>query len=150
MNPPPVAYVTTALIEMLEDATSLEVGDSGAPLDATKPYGIVDPIPGGGPDGDAANPDGTLYRIVQVTSVGATRLQAEAARDRFHSAILATNPSGFQHPIDAFTLPGNAPSTLTAAGLAVIGRSHVESGGVDYEGLLFNAHERYELWLAPA
>lgn len=148
--PVALANVTDALIAMLGTVTSKHIGDADAPTADGMPYAVVTPLPGGSSEGDIANPDGTMHRIIQITSVGATRWQAEAMRDMCHQAVLARNANGFIHPIDAYTENGATKSLATDVGLAVVGRAHDSSGGVDADGTVFNAHERYDLWVSPA
>lgn len=149
-NPVPLANVTDALIAMLQSVTGKQIGDGEAPLELSdgEPYAFVQTIPGGYHEGDASNPDTTCTAVYQVTSIGATRWQAEAMRDLAHRAILARFATAFTNPIDNY-IENEATKTLAALGWKVAGRTHDSSGGVMPEGVVFNAHERYELWVVP-
>lgn len=136
---PDAADLVTAYVEMLARVTRLQVGDAAAPGDqqATPdyPYLLVDVIPGGGSRGDLDNPDSVLDVVVQVTAVGRRRDQAHKAAVRAHQATLARTDTGWANPLGL-----RAGSELD--------REHQASGGVDREGDLFNAVERYVLTVA--
>lgn len=93
--------VTDAVIAKLETA-GLRVGDGarkdaqGNTLEVSRtvgPCAVVYPIPGGNTDGESGSPlgdpDGFAHLIYQVTYVGATREQAEGARDVGRAALMA-------------------------------------------------------------
>lgn len=150
--PPALENVTGALIAALIAVTGRAVGDATAPpqADAAAGYLIVDQIPGGYSDGDIAQPDGTTYRTYQVTAVASTRRQTEWLRDRARWAVLARDANGFTHPIDDYDLNGVTKTLATDQQLRVCDRSFDSDGGVTPEGIVFNAVERYELWVTPA
>lgn len=115
---------TAALLDGLGEL-GFPVGDGEppkGPLDL--PYLILYPIPGGSVSGPAwadASRDATF--VYQVTSVGDSREQCEKLADRVRPRMLA----------GGFTMPG-----------AVVGSSWLDSsGGVDQEGALFSAADRF-------
>jgi hypothetical protein len=93
---------TTALVDVLDaelktfdaGAPTVEVGGDGwgwqgDPGTSTfKPYFVVYPLPGGIFDGTLGCPDDDASLIYQVTCVGATRPQCEAAADRANSVLI--------------------------------------------------------------
>jgi len=96
------AVVTTAVVATLEAASEAGawlVGDGQKPHGAGwqgergasvfRPYAIVWPIPGGTLDGSLGAPDTDAETLYQVTSVGATRQQAEVVGDRVREALVA-------------------------------------------------------------
>jgi hypothetical protein len=92
---------TTALVDVLD--AELKTFDAGAPaLDGGdgwgwqgepgaskfKPYFVLYPLPGGVFDGTLGCPDDDASLIWQITAVGATRAQCEAAVDRANSVLV--------------------------------------------------------------
>lgn len=95
---------TTALIDVLD--AELKTFDAGAPDLATnpggqgwgwqgepgtstfRPYYVLYPLPGGYFDGTLGCPDNDASLIWQVTCVGATRPQCEAAVDRANDVLV--------------------------------------------------------------
>jgi hypothetical protein len=125
--------VTDGLIATLE-ATGLRVGD-GARKDAQGntipvsltdgPCAVVYPIPGGNTDGESesplGDPDAFAQTIYQVTYVGATREQAEWARDKGRAAVMAGvtvtghNVARVRLQTDAFVRDDSLPEPLFSA-----------------------------------
>lgn len=141
MSIPNADHAFDAVLTMLRKATGKQWGDDIAPgADTTvldDPYGIVELVPGGGViEGDIGQPSSMMAIVVQLTSVARTRKGATALAARAHQAMLSMGPAGYSDPI----VP--APPTL------VLSRRHDSSGGVDREGPLFNAAERYVLVLS--
>lgn len=129
--------VTSAIVAMLAAAHGRPVGDGEAPADTTLPYSVVFEVPGGGFEGPAfAAPDADAAFVYQVTSVGERRDQAGWMADQNRRALLGRDAAGvFVHAI--------ASEDLTAAGLVVDERQPQATGGVDREGRVFNASDRY-------
>lgn len=156
MVPPGVTHVTDALVEMLATASTLKVGDGEAPPDVepSRPYLVVYAIPGGYSEDDAAVSAAVVWVVYQVTAVGNTRHEAEAARDAAHTAIVArtAGTGAFVRTVDGYHLK-NAGATVrslaTHDGLRVCEREHDSTGGTTAEGSVFNAVERYRLQITP-
>lgn len=140
MSIPNADHVIDATLAMLRASTGKEWGDGTAPhpdtaeLDADDVYGILEVIPGGGViDGDIGQPSSMIAVVVQLTTVAKTRKGATWLSSRAHQSMLNMGPSGYTAPITP------APPTV------VISRRHDSTGGVDREGPVFNAVERYVL-----
>ena len=132
--------LTTALIALLELATDRPWGDGKAPGQSAPevPYGIVYAIAGGGVDGGFADPHTDATFVYQLSSVGATREQAEWLADRARRAVLGRDPTG------ALLFP------LAAADLLVIYRDADSVGGVERDGGFFTAADRYSFLVEAA
>lgn len=92
--------VTAALLSAL-DAAAVAVGDGEKPSAAGwqgasgssqfVPYGVLWPIRGGMLDGPLGDPDDDADTRYQITTVGASREQAEVAADLLRAATLAAS-----------------------------------------------------------
>lgn len=82
--------VTDAFIALLDQA-GLTVGDGVAPTGAAPPYCIVYPVSATTVAGTAAAPSADVARVLQVTSVGDTREQAQWAADRAAAVLLGAD-----------------------------------------------------------
>jgi hypothetical protein len=153
--PPALAEVTAAVVTMLRTALGKPVGDGQAPPDGVESqgYAVVHVIPGGYSYGDLGHPDGQTSLVIQVSYVGITRIQAQQGADRCRAAILGrvSGTGAFTCPINTFAYNlGGSPKSLSAdVGVQVWHRSLDMDGGVDAEGPLFNAIQRYELAVGP-
>lgn len=157
MVPPGVTHVTDALVEMLAAASTLKVGDGEAPaeVEPSRPYLVVYAIPGGYSEDDAALSAGVVWIVYQVTAVGNTRHEAEAARDVAHTAMMGrtAGTGAFVRTIDGYHAKDAAATARTLSvsdGLRVCEREHDSTGGTLAEGSVFNAVERYRLEITPA
>lgn len=95
---------TSAIVDKLD--AELKTFDAGAPdltnnpggqgwgwqgqpgASVFRPYFVVYPLPGGYFDGTLGDPDNDASLIWQVTCVGATRAQCEAAADRANDVLI--------------------------------------------------------------
>lgn len=142
-----VRPLTDWFIRLLEVGTSKPVGDMEVPVrpDPLSPYCIVYPIPGGSFDGPPlVAPDADANVILQVTSAGKQRGQAQWMADLVRRVVLARDPAGaFQVRVD------------NPLGWAVIDRRPVGGpGGVDREGkaphLVYSQSDRFGIFVTPA
>lgn len=130
-----------ALLHTLRAGTGCEWGDTDAPgaqrtdPGADRPYGVAQLMPGGGSDGDTAQPDGMRAVVVQLTAVAVTEKGARALDAKAYQVMLGRGPNGFTNPI--------TPAEPTY----VYGRSFDSSGGIDREGPVVNSVKRYVLLL---
>lgn len=139
------ARVVTAVAEMLTAVTGDQFGDGDAPVPPEqpagstelRPWGVVEGVPGGArDDGDVANPASAGSVVIQVTAVGYSREQAAWLSDRAHEALLAVSTAGgWLNP-------------LPVAPTVVVGRFHLDDGGMDREGDVVNVYELYRLIVA--
>jgi hypothetical protein len=139
MSVPNVDHAFEALLHTLRAGTGCDWGDTDAPgaqrtdPGVDRPYGVAQLMPGGGTDGDTAQPDGMRSIVVQFTAVAATEKGARALDAKAYQVVLGRGPNGFTMPITP------APPTY------VFGRRFDSSGGVDREGPLVNSVARYVL-----
>lgn len=134
--------VTDGLIAKLE-TTGLRVGDGarkdadGVTLDVSDtagPCAVVYPIPGGTTDGASGSPlgdpDSFAHIVYQVTYVGVSREQAEWARDKGRTAVMA-----------GITVTGHTVARV---------RLQVDIGAIRDDSLpspLYSAIDRHVIWI---
>jgi hypothetical protein len=123
------------------------VGDGKVPAPANPdadvpamPYSVVDAIPGGPGEGNWAFPEADVVFVFQVSSVGASRAQAQGMADKVVKALFERNAAGYVH-------------ALAIAGVDVVFRAVQSTGGVTQEGTgaaqgLWTVPDRFELYLA--
>ncbi len=134
--------LTDELVSDLATVTGKQAGDGTAPAAAVLPYMVVYPIPSTEHSGDLATPDRDRAWMYQVTSVGATREQAQWMADEVETAIEAL------------------PTTLAPAGLTVMGTETVSRGNVERDDdadlltgpgdtatYLFYSHDTYAVYV---
>lgn len=91
---------TDAVLAKLK-TQAFKIGDAVAPVDDTRPYAVLYPLDDSDRDGDMTDTQRTGWYEYQVTTVGDTRMQAEALADKLRTLLLASNltPSGYRmHP----------------------------------------------------
>lgn len=135
-------------IQLIETGTDRPVGDMVVPKvsddDDLGAHCIVYLIPGGGFSGPILSaPDADVSLILQVTSVGKQRRQAQWMADLVRRVVLARTSSG------AFQVQLDSP-----VGWAVIDRRPVGGpGGVDLGGkpphYVFSQADRFEIYVTP-
>lgn len=121
-----------AVWEALRVGTGRAVGDGEAPADRTLPYLVGHVIPGGTLDGSMGDPYEDLAITVQVNAVGGSRDQAQYAQTAARSVILGR-------------VNGEWATPIAGDGWRVIFREYDADGGVDREGTVATAIDRYRL-----
>lgn len=133
--------VTDAVLALLRDTDDEQagpaprrIGDHDGPADRAKPYGRLDTIPGGTIDAQGWGDGGGGTVVVQVSSVGETRDQAQLHQFWMRWLILGREAGRWKHPIE-----GDGWGTYL--------RELDAEGGVDPadDGVLFTAVDRYKL-----
>lgn len=152
-------YVMLALIQALDEGTGHLWGDGVAPgpvnATPTYPYGIVYAIPGGTVEGGAGRPAGRAVEMIQLTSVGRTRLEAQNLAGLAFDVMVGRTGSGWSHEIDDYSFRNAATKTTVARSLAandhvsVWHRSFDSSGGHQQEGPVHNWADRYVVKVQP-
>lgn len=138
--------VTDALLELLRSAphdgipAERRVGDHDGPADQARPYGILYLLPAPPASGTWGDTAEMGEVVVQVTSVGDTRDQAQA------------HQSGMRQLIMGKADDGDYAHTIAGPGWKVYMREHDGSGGIEpsQDGALFNAADRFRLGITRA
>lgn len=79
--------LTDEILSVVAAATGKQLGDGTAPDSPVFPYAVLYPLPSPDHDGDLATPDRERGWLYQVTSVGATREQAQWMADEVETAM---------------------------------------------------------------
>ncbi len=93
MSAAPTRVLTGAVLTHLRAQVARPVGDAAVPTDQTLPYAVLYPAGSGRLDGPQSDVHADAQQVVQVTSVGESREQAEALSDRVRAAMLDARPA---------------------------------------------------------
>lgn len=138
--------LTDVLLELLREGvdaaiavTPRRIGDHDGPDDRTRPYGILYVLPEPAATGSWGDPAEMGELVVQVSSVGDTRDQAQGHQAWMRQLILGRTAAGWAHPI-------------AAADWKVYLREHDGSSGVEpnADATLFTAADRFRLGITRA
>lgn len=125
---------TDAIISRLTTGTGKNIGDGVAPADGTLPYAVVTPLADGDYDGPMNDWQADVAMEWQVTSVGATRSQAQWMQDKCRDAMLNA----------AITVPSRAVMKAELAGGGFVERDD------DFQPPLFYAVDIFSVLVTPS
>lgn len=137
---------TDVLLELLRTAVhpgipdERRVGDHDGPDPRTRPYGVLYVLPAPAASGSWADTAEMGELVVQVSSVGDTRDQAQAHQHGMRQLIMGKAADGsYRHPI-------------AGDGWKVYMREHDGSGGIEGGGdlVLWTAIDRFRLGITSA
>lgn len=144
LDPDTEREVTDTVLELLRTAADAavppaarRVGDHDGPDDRTRPYSVLRIVDGGATDGSWGDPHEMPEVVVQVSSVGDSRDQAQLHKGWMAQLILGRDGNGYLHAIQGATWRVWKREVDVAGG--------VDGGGVDAP--LFNAVDRFRLSL---